>query len=47
MVVSIVDGINVRPATTVNAFVAPAEPEINILSVLNSPENDSDPLSVK
>ena len=47
MGVSIFEGMNVRPATTVKAFVAPVEPEMNILSVLSSPENDSEPLSVK
>ena len=40
-------GIPVNPATTVKLLVAPEDPETKTLSVLNSPEKDSDPLKIK
>jgi hypothetical protein len=39
--------MNVRPARSVNVFVAPLLPEMKILSVLSSPENESEPLRMK
>jgi len=45
--VNILDGMKVRPATTVNGTDAPLLPDKKILSSRNSPEKDSDPLNTK
>jgi hypothetical protein len=45
--VNILDGMKVNPATRVNGTVAPELPDMNTLSVLSSPEKDSEPLREK
>lgn len=47
MGVNILEGMKVSPARREKLLTAPELPEMNILSILSSPEKDSDPLKMK